>query len=97
MYVEGAGNRPEPMNLNVTGQVAEGAVHVLEIAARIAGYIITYEEEGRQSIENAAVAPKYQGQKFGARLMQFAEEETDRAARARLFLSTNVEMTENLE
>lgn len=85
------------MGLNVSSQVAEGAVHVLEIAARIAGYIITYEEEGRQSIENAAVAPKYQGQKFGARLMQFAEEETDRAARARLFLSTNVEMTENLE
>ena len=29
--------------------------------------------------------------------MQFAEEETHRTVRARLFLSTNVEMTENLE
>lgn len=62
MYVEGVGKRPEPLDLNVSGQVAEGTIHGLEIDARITGYIITYEDESGQSIENTAVAPKYRGQ-----------------------------------
>jgi ribosomal protein S18 acetylase RimI-like enzyme len=95
--VDRMGQRPEPMELDVSGQIADGVVHVLELNASVAGYIITYPQGGSQLIENVAVAPQYQGQGYGARLMQFAETEASRNSLSRLTLYTNVQMTENLE
>lgn len=96
-YVARIGKRPEPMDLDVSGQLAEGVIHVLETGDGIAGYIITYPQDGAQLIENVAVAPEFQGQGYGTRLMQFAETEAARNSLKRLVLYTNVAMTENLE
>ena len=70
---------------------------MLETGDSIAGYIITFEQDGAQLIENVAVAPEFQSQGYGARLIQFAESEAARNSLKRLFLSNNVVMTENLE
>lgn len=97
IYVERIGNRPEPMDLDVSGQIKRGDIYVLQDGESIAGYIITYAQDGAQLIENVAVAPQFQGQGYGARLMQFAETEAARNSLNRLTLYTNVAMTENLE
>jgi ribosomal protein S18 acetylase RimI-like enzyme len=97
IYVARMGKRPEPMDLDISGQVAAGDVYVLEEGGDIPGYIVTYPQDGAQLIENVAVAPEFQGQGYGDRLMQFAEAEAVRNSLDRLFLYTNVQMTENLE
>jgi ribosomal protein S18 acetylase RimI-like enzyme len=96
IYIDRIGKPPEPMGLDVSGQIAQGEIHVLETGDGIAGYIITYQQGGSQLIENIAVAPQFQGQGLGARLMQFAEQEAKRNSLSQLSLYTNVAMTENL-
>ena len=96
-YITRIGKRPEPMDADVCEPVQRGQVFVLELGADIPGYIIIYADDGSQLIENVSVAPEFQGQGFGARLLAFAEVEAARNSLPRLFLCTNVKMTENLE
>jgi ribosomal protein S18 acetylase RimI-like enzyme len=67
------------------------------IGRRHSGLYHIYADDGSQLIENVSVAPEFQGQGFGARLLAFAEVEAARNSLPRLFLYTNVKMTENLE
>lgn len=75
--------------------MAKGPVLLLEIGARIADCTITCNEEDEHLSGNTAVTCQSQGQQCGDPIIQFAE--APQSGRSRLFLYTNVEITEILE
>ena len=97
IYVERIGREPAPMVADFAAHVADGEAYVLEDGGEVVAYIVTFEKDGGQFIENVAVRPSRQGAGHGKRLLDFAEAEAGRAGRSRLFLYTNLKMTENLD
>jgi ribosomal protein S18 acetylase RimI-like enzyme len=96
-YIARIGKRPAPMDADFTGAMERGELFVLAAGEDLAGYIVTFPKDGAQFVENVAVAPQLQGQGLGRRLLDFAEAEALRNSLVRMFLYTNVHMTENLE
>lgn len=96
-YVPRIGRKPAPMIADFAAHVAEGEAWVAEAAGDIAGFIVTFPDEGGQFVENVAVSPDHAGMGLGRMLMAFADAEAVRNGCARVFLYTNVRMTENLE
>ncbi|MEK9723334.1 MAG: GNAT family N-acetyltransferase [Rhodospirillaceae bacterium] len=64
---------------------------------RAVGYIVTFAKDGGQFVENFAVDPARHGDGVGRALMAFTETQARRAGLNRLFLYTNIHMTENLD
>ena len=85
------------MDADIPGAVKRGEVFVIEGDGEIAGFIVTYPKDNAQFIENVAVHPRFQGQGIGRRMLAFAEAEAFYNDLDKLFLYTNVHMTENLE
>jgi len=96
-YVARMGRKPAPMVADFAAHVDRGEAYVLKAGGIIAAYLITYEKDGGQFIENVAVDPARHGQGLGRCLMAFAEMEAADVGRKYLFLYTNVHMTENLD
>lgn len=96
-YVPRMGRKPAPMVADFTAHVDRGEVYVLEAGGTAVGYMVTYEQEGGQFIENVAVDPARHGLGLGRCLIAFAEVQARDAELARLFLYTNIHMRENLD
>ena len=96
-YVVRVGQKLAPMVADFAAHVAVGAAYVAEAAGVAAGYIATFEKNEGQFIENVAVHPDHHGEGIGRSLLYFAEQEADDNGLTRLFLYTNVHMTENLD
>jgi GNAT superfamily N-acetyltransferase len=97
IYIERIGREPAPMIADFARHAARNEAYVLEDAGEVVAYIVTFEKDGGQFIENVAVRPSRQGSGHGRGLMEFAEEQARRQGRKRLFLYTNAKMTENLD
>ncbi|MBV9174753.1 MAG: GNAT family N-acetyltransferase [Chloroflexi bacterium] len=89
---------PAPTTADYPGLIARGVVHVLpeSITGDLRGLIVLWPENGAMFVDNVAVAPRYQGQGVGRRLMAFADEQARAAGLPELRLYTNEVMTENL-
>jgi len=96
-YVVRMGQKPASMVADFAAHVAADAAYVAEAAAAAVGYIVTFEKDAGQFIENVAVHPDRQGEGIGRALLYFAEQEAEDNRLARLFLYINVHMTENLD
>lgn len=97
IYIERIGREPAPMAADFARHAARNEAHVLEDAGEVVAYIVTFEKDGGQFIENVAVRPSRQGSGHGRKLMAFAEAEARAHGCKRLFLYTNAKMTENLD
>jgi len=97
IYIQRIGREPAPMIADFAAHVSAHEGYVLEDGGEVVGYIVTFEKDGRQFIENVAVRPSRQGSGHGRKLLQFAEEQARTQGRKRLFLYTNAKMTENLD
>ena len=95
-FVVRMGQKPVPTASDFADHVSADAAFVAETAGAIAGYIVTFEKDAGQFIENVAVHPDCHSEGIGRALMYFAEQEAEDNGLARLFLYTNVHMTENL-
>ena len=62
----------------------------------VIGVIVLMSEEDSLLVENVAVSPAAQGNGYGRRLMEFAEQQARSRGLSRLTLYTNEIMTENL-
>ena len=97
LYVSRIGKKPAPMVADFRAQIEAGQVHVIEVEAAVAGFIVLYRRRDHIHIENVAVFPTQQGKGLGRTLLSFAEEEARRRNLSTIELYTNVKMTENLE
>ncbi len=97
VYVPRIGKEPAPMIADFASHVARGEAYVLEDKGEVVAYLITFEKDGGQFIENVAVRPSRHGQGHGKRLLSFAEDQAHQHNLSRLFLYTNAMMTENLD
>lgn len=96
-YAPRLGREPAPMTADFEAHARAGEAYVTSGGADIAGFIVTFEKDAGQFIENVAVDPGRHGRGIGAALLRFAEERAAEAGLGRLFLYTNVHMTENLD
>ncbi len=95
-YVERMGGRPAPMDADFAAHVNRHEAYVIQDRHGIGGYIVTFPKDSNQFIENVAVATARRGAGLGRKLCHFAELEARRRKLPKVFLYTNVNMTENL-
>ncbi len=96
-YVARIGRAPAPMVADFAAHQDAGEAYVLDDGGEVVGYIVTFVKDDGQFIENVAVSPRRHGQGHGKRLLAFCEAEARRQGLGRLFLYTNIHMTENLD
>ena len=95
VYVPRIGRKPAPMIADFAGHVARNEAFVLESGFGVNGYIVLFEKDGAQFVENVAVDPARHGHGIGRRLMAFAELEAEKHGLSLIRLYTNARMTEN--
>lgn len=95
-YIERIGREPAPMVADFAMHVERGEVWVLEDAAEVVAYLVTFRKAAAQFIENVAVRPSRHGQGHGKALMAYAEFLAREQGLDRMELYTNEKMTENL-
>ncbi len=95
-YIPRLGRAPGPMSDDYAAAIAQRQVHLLEIDVMLAGLLVLIAEPEALLIDNIAVAPAFQGQDLGRRLMAFAEQTAKQRGLDRLRLYTNELMTENI-
>lgn len=95
LYVPRMNKPPAPMVADFKTLIENRMVHCIERNQGIIGFIILYSQIDHLHIENVAVHPESQGQGFGKRLIEFAEQEARRLRLAAIELYTNEAMTEN--
>lgn len=96
MYVPRMGKKPAPMIADFGSQIASHVLHILEDGSQFAGFIVFYPREDHVHIENVAVLPKFQGNGYGTKLIEFAEHEAKNLGFGKVELYTNEKMTENI-
>jgi ribosomal protein S18 acetylase RimI-like enzyme len=72
------GRAPWPMLQDYLARVAQGAVWVLSADGAIAGVAVLHFKSDHLFLETIAVAPPYQGNGYGTRLLAFVEAEARR-------------------
>lgn len=97
IYVARIGKPPAPMIADFATHVINQEIFVDDAIDGPAGFIVLFPMGGRLFIENVAVPPERQGQGIGRKLLAFADAEARRHEFDRLFLYTNIHMTENLD
>lgn len=97
VYVERIGRKPAPMVADFARHVADAEAYVLDDGGEVFGFVVTFEKEGGQFVENVALDPGCHGQGLGRLLLDFCEAEARRKGLGRLFLYTNIHMRENLD
>jgi len=70
-------------------QISSHVLHILEDRTQIAGFIVFYPHEDHVHIENVAVLPKFQGNDYGTKLIEFAEHEAKNLGFSKVELYTN--------
>lgn len=96
-YVSLIGRRPIPMDADFKNHIEAQEIYVAELDLQVAGFIVTYEKETSQFIENIAVSPKIQGSGVGKFLMSFAKEKAQLNSKSAVTLFTNDKMTASFE
>lgn len=95
-YIARMGRPPLPMLGDYPALVALGVVWVLVWGAEVVGVVVLRGEGDHLLLENIAVAPEHQGQGFGTRLLDFAEDEARSPGFGEIRLYTNEVMIENI-
>jgi ribosomal protein S18 acetylase RimI-like enzyme len=93
-YLNRMDRAPAPLLNDYRAATAAGQVWVL--GEPVIAVIVLMSEEGSLLVENVAVSPAAQGNGYGRRLMEFAEQQARSRGLRRLTLYTNEMMTENL-
>jgi GNAT superfamily N-acetyltransferase len=94
-YIPRIGKPPGPMLDDYSARVSEGVVSVIEDGKTIVGVLVLLPKPDHLLLDNIAVSPAHQGQGFGRRLLEFAEEEARRQGYQEIRLYTHETMTEN--
>ena len=96
-YVQRMGKKPGPMLDNYRALIEEHLVFVATSAQddTLAGLLVLIEQADTVLLDNVAVHPNFQGHGLGKRLMQKAEQETQRLGYGSIILYTHELMTEN--
>ena len=89
------GERLPPMDIDYSSEIENYPIWVVESQGQIVGGLIMVFEDGRSSIANIAIDPKFQGQGIGGRLMRFAELKAKEKNTSELRLATHVLLSEN--
>lgn len=87
---------PIPVTEDYAPRIAAGEVWLLERDGSAAGLVVLETEPDHLMIFSIAVAPAFQGQGLGRRLLDFAERQARAAGVAELRLYTNGKMTRNI-
>ena len=95
-YVPRLGREPMPMLDDYAARVAAGQAWLLEDGEDLLGALVLEDTPEGLLIDNIAVVEAARGAGHGRRLMAFAEAEATRRGHARIWLYTNVLMTENI-
>ncbi|NQV43302.1 MAG: GNAT family N-acetyltransferase [Rhodospirillales bacterium] len=95
-YVERMGCRPAPMDADFVAHVSRHEAYVVQDKHGIGGFVVTYPKLDGQFVENVAVAAERRGTGLGRKLCNFTEIEARRRKLPKVYLYTNVKMTENL-
>lgn len=90
------GREPKPMTADYEAAVLHHRFDLLYCDGALAALIETVDEGDKLLIENVAVAPPYQGQGFGRRLLAHAEHIACDLGRDSVRLYTNQRFTENI-
>lgn len=96
-WVAVIGREPKPMTADYEAAVRRHRFDLLHVNGVLAGLIETVDETDRLLIENVAVAPRFQGQGLGRRLLAHAERVAAALGRDRIRLYTNKRMAENVK
>jgi len=91
-----AGARLPPMDADYLSEINNYPTWVVELDKTILGGLIMSLEDGRASIANIAIDPKYQGQGIGGALMKFAESKARENNYSEICLTTHVLLRENI-
>ena len=95
-WVAVIGREPRPMTADYERALREHRIDLLIVEGRWAGLIETVQESDGLLIENVAVAPAFQGQGHGRRLMAYAEQLALDLGGVRMRLYTNQRFAENI-
>jgi ribosomal protein S18 acetylase RimI-like enzyme len=95
-YLDRMEKPPAPMLADYSALVAGDRVYVLASGAELAGALVIEDQDQALFTENIAIAPIFQGQGLGRRLMAFAEQYGRERGLRELRLYTNEVMIENL-
>jgi ribosomal protein S18 acetylase RimI-like enzyme len=95
-YIPRIGHMPAPMTADYDADVAAFRAVVIQVREELCGYMISWPEADGYFIENIGIDPRYQGQRLGRRLIEYAVSEARRCGLNALTLYTNEAMTENL-
>jgi len=95
-WVPVVGREPLPMTADYEVAVRTHRFDLLYVEGALAGLIETVDEGERLLIENVAVAPAFQGQGLGRRLLAHAESIARALGRSRVRLYTNALMATNI-
>jgi GNAT superfamily N-acetyltransferase len=95
VYADRMDRPPAPMLDDYAAKVREGVVYV-DVEGSIRGVAVLIARADHLFLETLAVAPGFQGQGVGSRLLAFAESRALDLALPEVRLDTNERMTENL-
>ena len=97
IYVGRIGREPAPMVADFGASIERGELDVIEVASRVAGFVVYYARADHVHLENVAVDPTLQGRRLGFSLVEHVENRARELGFTRVELYTNAKMTENLE
>ena len=97
LYVPRLGQKPPPMVADYEDQITQKTLYVLEDNANVVGFIVFFKVDDYIHIENVAVFPDQQGHGYGAKLIEYAEDEAKSTGLNKVELFINEEMTENIK
>ncbi len=95
-YTALRGSPPIPVTENYAPRIAAGEVWLLEDPNGLAGLIVLERHPDHAMIFSVAVAPDRQGNRFGSRLLRFAEDKAREWRVTDLRLYTNALMEKNI-
>ncbi|RWL77282.1 MAG: GNAT family N-acetyltransferase [Mesorhizobium sp.] len=90
------GGPPIPVTEDYAPRIERGEVWLLEEDAELAGLIVLERHPEHAMIFSVAVAPAFQGKKFGLKLLDFADEQARLWGVPEVRLYTNSRMERNI-
>ena len=90
------GREPRPMTADYDAAIRAHRFDLLFMGETLAGLIETVAQDGGLLIENVAVLPEFQGQGFGQRLLQHAEDLARTLSPGEMRLYTNQRLAQNI-
>ncbi len=95
-YTHLLGAPPVPVTEDYAPRVEAGQVWLLEFSGELAGLIVLERHIDHIQIFSVAVAPEFQGKKFGIHLLDWAEEKAGEVGLDLVKLYTNARMERNI-